>query len=108
MYLIITSNAGNVGGISPLQAMYGNAPDIRDLRLFGCPVSAFHHHRKMKDGSFRGFASTYLDKKEGMNGKIGLIIRHSGSKVVVSNDITSGENFQWTTTVYCTNSNEPC
>jgi hypothetical protein len=77
--------------------MYGVVPDIRDLRLFGSPVSSFHHQRKMKDGTLRGFASIYLGQKEGMSGRGGLIFGHSGSRVVVSNDLTFGEDFQWAT-----------
>jgi hypothetical protein len=78
-----------------LQAMYGVVPNIRDLRLFGSPVSAFHHQRKMKDGTLSGFASIYLGQKEGMTGRGGLIFGHSGSRAVVSNDLAFGEYFQW-------------
>jgi hypothetical protein len=64
----ITPNAGSAGGISPSQAIYGVVPDIRDLRLFGSPVSAFHHQRKMKDGTLRGLRVDLPRVKGGHDG----------------------------------------
>jgi hypothetical protein len=60
-----TPNARNTGGISPSQAMYAHVPNISDLRLFGSPVSDFHHKRQAKDGTLWGYASIYLGNKEG-------------------------------------------
>jgi hypothetical protein len=88
----ITPSRGNIGFTSPWQAMFNHVPNTRDLRLFGSPVSAFHHHRQANDGTMRGFASIFLGKHDASREGY-LIYGHSGQKVVVSNDITFGENF---------------
>jgi Integrase core domain len=77
-----------LGNVTPYEAIYGRAPDVSKLRVFGCDAFATRPNaKKIEDNSLRTTKLGHIG-----HGKYRLLLPGSDDKVLISTSVVFDEN----------------